>query len=68
MSTLLLNFINEVIERKLQLGYDMGKGCVNCEEEVNEILDQIIHQEQVFDIFQTMTNSLKKTKMYELGG
>ena len=45
----------------------MGKGCVNCEEEVNEILDQIIQQEQVLDIFQTMTNSLKRTKMYELG-
>ena len=64
--TLILNFISHSIQQKLQLGYDMGKGCVNCEDEVHDILDQIVDNPSLLELFKSLTSSLKKRKMREL--
>lgn len=63
----LISFINEQLQLRLKLGYDIGKGYVTCVEEVNETLDNLIENKDIRDKYKEQMTSLRLSRMKELG-
>lgn len=66
-SKMLISFINEQLQLRLKLGYDIGKGYVTCVEEVHETLDNMIENKEIRDKYKEQMTFLRLSRMKELG-
>lgn len=62
----LIKFFNELLQARLKLGYDIGKGYVTCVEEVYEALDTLIQEKEVLERYRDQLFALRLMRMKEL--
>ncbi len=64
---LIMKFLNEKVNKKLFLGYDLGKGFVTAVDDVQKFLPQIIEQPRVLLKFRIALESLRIEVVREMG-
>ena len=63
----LIDFINLQINKKLRLGYDVGKGYITGEEDVLNFIDQMIDNRKVAKELKVVISDGRLVIMKELG-